>query len=84
MDNIRNENTDTLLLDHPHKHDCLYLLYKVESTTTTREHINAIMLQTIGPEYTHNISKLPTIEAKIRNLHAVAGFLVGETWLKAI
>ncbi len=42
-DYVCNENTDTLLLDHPHKHDCLILLYKVESTTTTREHINAIM-----------------------------------------
>jgi hypothetical protein len=48
-DTVCNENTDTLLLDHPHKHDCLNLLYKVESTTTTQEHINAIMLQTTFP-----------------------------------
>jgi hypothetical protein len=44
IDNVHNENTDTLLLDHPYKHDCLNSLYKVESTTTTWEHINAIML----------------------------------------
>ena len=44
VDNVHNENTDTLLLDHLLKHDCLNLLYKVESTTTTQEHINAIML----------------------------------------
>jgi hypothetical protein len=39
---------DTLLLDHLHKHDCLNLLYEVESLSTTSECINAIMLQTIG------------------------------------
>jgi hypothetical protein len=70
---------DTLLLDHPHKHDCLNLLYKVGSTTTTWEHINAIMLQTIGQEYIHNMYKLPSIEPTIRYLHAVAGFPVKKT-----
>jgi hypothetical protein len=55
VDNVRNENMDTLLLDHPHKHDCLNLLYKVESTTITREHINSIMIQAIGREYIHNM-----------------------------
>jgi hypothetical protein len=55
VDNVHNKNTDTLLLDHPHKHDCLNSLYKVESTTTTQEHINTIMLQTIGQEYIHNV-----------------------------
>jgi hypothetical protein len=82
--NIHNRNTDTLLLDHPHKHDCLNSLYEVESTTTTREHINAIMLQTIVWEYIHNVYKLPSIELTIRYLHAVAGFPVEKTWLKAI
>jgi hypothetical protein len=84
MDNIWNENTGTLLLDHPHKHDCLNLLYEVESTTTTREPINTIMLQTIGQEYIHNVYKLPSIKPTIRYLHAAAGFLVEETLLKAI
>jgi hypothetical protein len=56
----------------------------VESTTTTREHINAIMLQTIGWEYIHNVCKLPSIESTIRYLHAAAGFLVERTCLKAI
>jgi hypothetical protein len=69
----------TLLLDHPHKHDCLNLLYKVESTTTTQEHINAIMLQTIGREYIHNVYELPSIELTIRYLHMVMGFPVEET-----
>ncbi len=84
VDNIHNENMDTLILDHPHKHDCLNLLYEMESTTTTWEHINAIMLQTIGREYIHNVYELPSIEPTIRCLHAAAGFPVEETWLKAI
>jgi hypothetical protein len=59
VDNVCNENTDTLLFDHLHMHDCLNLLYKVESTTTTRKHINTIMLQTIGWEYICNMYELP-------------------------
>jgi hypothetical protein len=56
----------------------------VESTTTTQEHINAIMLQTIGREYIHNVYELSSIELTIRYLHATAGFPVERTWLKAI
>jgi hypothetical protein len=84
VENVHNESTETLLLDHLHKHDCLNLLYKVESTTTTWEHTNAIMLQTIGQEYIHKVYELPSIEPTIRSLHAAARFLVEETWLKAI
>jgi hypothetical protein len=84
VDNVQYENMDTLLLEHPHKHDCLNLLYEVESTTTTWEHINAIMLQTIGQEYIHNVYELPSIELTIRYLHAAAGFPVEETWLKVV
>ncbi len=69
---------------HPHKHNCLNLLYKVESTTTTQEHINTIMSQAIGQEYIHDVSKLPSIEPTIRYLYVGAWFLVKETWLKAI
>jgi hypothetical protein len=78
------KNMDTLLLDHLHKHDCLNSLYKVESTTTTQEHINAIMLQTIGREYFHNMYELHSIKLTIRYLHAAAGFPVEKMWLKAI
>jgi hypothetical protein len=62
----------------------LNLLYKVESTTTTWEHINAIMLQTISQEYIHNVYELPSIAPTIRYLYAVAGFPVEETWLKVV
>jgi hypothetical protein len=84
VDNVQNENTDTLLLDHPHKHDCLNSLYELESTTTTWQHINTIMLQTINQEYFHNVYKSPSIKPTIRYLHAAAGFPMEETWLKAI
>ncbi len=84
VDNARNENTDTLLLDHPHKHDCLNLLYEVESTTTTWEHIDASMFQTIGWDYIHNVYELSSIEPAIRYLHGEAGFLVEETLIKAV
>ncbi len=70
---------DTLLLDHSHKHDCLNLLYKVEYTTTTQDHINTIMLQTIGWEYIHNVYELLSIKPTIRYLHMAVGFLVEET-----
>jgi hypothetical protein len=79
VENIQNENRDILLLDHPHKHDCLNLLYEVEYTTTTREHTNTIMLQTIDREYIHNVYELPSIEPTIRYLHTAAGFPVEET-----
>jgi hypothetical protein len=55
-----------------------------ESTTATWEHINTIMLQTIGREYIHNVYESPSIEPSIRYLHAAVGFLVEETWLKAV
>jgi hypothetical protein len=60
------------------------LLYEVEFTTTTREHINAILLQTNGQEAINNVYELPSIEPTIRYLHTVAGFPMEETWLKAI
>jgi hypothetical protein len=60
------------------------LLYKVESTTTTWEHINIIMLQTIGREDIHNVYELPSIEPTTRYLHVAAGFPVEEMCLKAI
>jgi hypothetical protein len=84
VNNVWNENMDTLLLDHPHKHDCQNSLYKVESTTTRWEHINAILLQTITREYIQNVYELPSIKPTIRYLHVVVGFLVKETWLKAV
>jgi hypothetical protein len=56
----------------------------MESTTTTWEHMNTIMLQTISREYIHNMYELPKIEPTIRYLHAAAGFLVEKMWLKAI
>jgi hypothetical protein len=56
----------------------------VESTTTTWEHINNIMLQTIGQEYIHNVYELPSIEPTIRYLHAAAGFYGGRDVAQAV
>jgi hypothetical protein len=37
---VRNENTDTLLLDHPRKHESLNAAHTVKSSSITRAHIN--------------------------------------------
>jgi hypothetical protein len=58
------------------------LLYEVESTTATQEHINTIIFQTIGQEYIHHLYEIPSIEPTIRYLHVAAGFPVEESWLK--
>jgi hypothetical protein len=81
---VRNENTDTLLLNHFHKHDCLNFAYNVESTIITREHINSIMLQAINWEYIHKVYEFPSIKLTIRYLHAAAGFPTEASWLKSI
>jgi hypothetical protein len=81
---VRNENADTLLLDHPHNHDCLNLTYNVESITITQEYINSIMLQAIGWKYIHNVYEVPSIAPTVRYLHAAAEFPTKASWLKAI
>ncbi len=58
--------------------------WNIPPPPTTQEHINTIMLQTIGREYIHNMHELPSIELTIRYLHIATGFMVEETWLKAV
>jgi hypothetical protein len=81
---VRNKNTDTLLLNHPHKHESMNAAYTVESTSIMRAHIGSAMSVARGNEYIHNIYKLPSIEPTIRYLHAAAGFPTKESWLRAI
>ena len=81
---VRNKNTDTLLLDHPHKHESLNAAYTVESTSITWAHIDSAMSVARGNEYIHNVYKLPSIEPTIKYLHAAAGFPTKESWLRAI
>jgi hypothetical protein len=78
---VKNENTITLLLDHPCKHESLNVLYTMESTFITRAHINSAMSVARGNEYIHNIYELPSIEPTIRYLQ---GFPTKESWLRAI
>ncbi len=81
---VRNENTDTLLLNHPCKHESLNAAYTVEFTSITRAHIDSAMSVARGNKYIHNIYELPSIEPAIRYLHAAAGFPTKESWLRAI
>ena len=71
---VRNENSDTLLLDHPRKHESLNVAYTVESTSIMRAHIHSVLSLAHGNEYIHNVYKLPSIKPTIRYLHAPEGF----------
>ena len=44
---VTNENTDTLLLDHPHGHDSINTMYQVETMTVTRNHIQCMGRHTV-------------------------------------
>jgi hypothetical protein len=81
---VRNKNTDTLLLNHPHKPESLNMAYTVESTSLIWAHIVSTMSVAHGNKYIHNVYKLPSIEPTIRYLHAAAGFPTKELWLRAI
>jgi hypothetical protein len=81
---VRNENTGTLLLDHPRKHEGLNTAFTVESTSITRAHIDSAISVAPSKKYIHNVYKLPSIEATIRYLHAAAGFPTKESWFRAI
>ncbi len=81
---VRNENTDTLLLNHSHKHESLNTTYTVESTAIMRAHIDSVLSLVHNKEYIHNVYELPSIEPTIRYLQAAVGFPTKESWLKAI
>ena len=81
---VRNQNTDTIVLDHPLGHASLNSMYEVTNMTNTRQHIASISLLAHRREYLHNVYELPSIEPTIRYLHAAAGYPVKATWLKAI
>ena len=81
---VRNKNTDTLLLDHPCKHESRNAAYTVESTAITRAHIDSVLSLARNNKYIHNIYKLPSINSTIRYLHAAADFPTKESWLRAI
>ncbi len=81
---VRNKNTDTLLLDHPRKHESLNVVYTLESTSIMRAHTDSAMSVAPSNDYIHNIYEIPSIEPTIRYLHTAAGFPTKESWLRAI
>ncbi len=81
---VRNENTATLLLNHPCKHESLNAAYTVESKSIMWAHIDSALSVTRGNKYIRNVYALPSIEPTIRYLHAAAGFPAKESWCRAI
>ena len=61
---VRNK-TDTLLLDHPRKHESLNVAYTVESTSIVRAHIDSALSVARGNVYIHNVYKIPSIKPTI-------------------
>jgi hypothetical protein len=84
VDKPDNLNKDTILLDHPTQLKNLNKLYEVQTTQKSRLHIRALLAQTNKEEYIHNVHKLASIEQTVQYLHAAAGHLTEDTWLKAI
>ena len=82
---VKNVNTDTLLLDIPDGQHSLNSVYEVPQTSAMLEHL-AVFMQDIPPprESIDNVYKLPSIEPSICYLHGTAGFLTKHTWLKSI
>jgi hypothetical protein len=81
---VTNENTDTLLLDHPHGHDSINAMYQAEMRTVTCNHIQNSMGHHASKEHIHNVYELPSIKPSIRYLHGAADFPTKPSWLKAI
>jgi hypothetical protein len=81
---VTNKNTDTLLLDHPHRHDSINAMYQGETTTVTCDHIPNGMGHYASKEHIHNVYELPSIEPSIQYLHGAASFPTKPSWLKAI
>ncbi len=82
--NVRNLNTETIILNHPLGQSSLHAMYEVANKTLTCQHINAISALTHCWEYLHNVYKLPSLEPTVRYLHATASFPPKATWLKAV
>ena len=82
---VRNLNTDTLLLDSPDGQHSLNSLYEVPQTATLLKHISVFMNNSLPNKETINhVYELPSIEPAIRYLHGAAGFPTKRTWLQAI
>ncbi len=83
-DVVTNKNMDTLLLDHPRRHDCINAMYQVKTMTVMRDHIQNIMDSHAPKEHIHNVYELPSVKPTIQYFHGTAGFPTKPSWLKAI
>ena len=85
QDNIKNLNTDTILLDSKDGRQSLNAMYTIPSTEKVLDRLSILLDQRPNiKEALHNVYDLPSIEPAIRYLHAAAGFPTKATWLKAI
>ena len=82
---MRNEQTNTLILNVPSGLESLNSVYSLPSSDTITTHVAACCDNRPPPkEVINNVYELPTIEPAIRYLHSAAGFPAKATWLKAI
>ena len=81
---VKNINTDTLLLDIPHGCDTLNSFYSIPPVSAMRRHIDAMRDRPPLAEAINHFYELPSVYPAIRYLHAAAGFPTKSTWLKAI
>ena len=82
---VKNFNTDTLLIDSPERQHSLNSLYEILRTIAMLENLSIFMQD--GPtqkEVIHHMNELPSIETAIQYLHGSAGFPSKRTCLKAI
>ena len=82
---IKNLNTDTLLLHSPDGQHFLTSLYEILRTTTMIKYLSIFMRDCPTPkEAIHHVYELPIIDPAIRCLHGAAGFPTKCTWLKDV
>ena len=82
---VRNEQTDTLILNSPSGLESLNSMYSLPSNDAITTHVTACCDNRPPPtEVINNVYELPTIDPAIRYLHGAAGFPTTATWLKAI
>ena len=83
--NIKNVNTDTLLLDSPDGRQYLNSFFTVPTTESILYHLQILLdKRPDGKEAIHHVYDLPSIEPAIRYLRVAAVFPAKATWLEAI
>ena len=82
---MKNEQTDTLILNSPSGLESLNSVYSLPSSDRITTHVAACCDNRPPPtEVINNVYELPNIDPAIKYLHGAAGFPTKATWLKAI